>query len=831
MLARRPNRLFPVLAAAAGLCAMNADRATAAPARPSAAPARPSAAPAEPSPRGAAAPASSPTQPDTDLEVGDLEVGGEDDLLQKAIVQSATKSRTTVAEAPAVIHIVTATDIERFGHRHLLHTLLYTPGFLEVNAQYDQVPMWTVRGVNQAVLYLRDGLSMFDPVYNVVSSMRRVPVETIKRIEAMTSPGGVLWGANSYLGIVNVITKGARDVNGVELGMGGGHGPGDEMVIRPYLMYGQSFFDGALNVFAHWSLEWFKGPRYSAPEVWLYSPPPRVPGPLSYRYPGGIESSQPTSFYSVFDGKLSYEAKGGTRELMLAWQITFHKMPNLIQSAMDKKWRYWDGIHRPLGFLGGPQGTSPGYPALQRNRINWHESYAFLRYKDRFWKNRFGLNLRGYYIRFHRKFSPTVIFPSTEAVLPGLAFKSDVSAHRSGGTVDFDLQATSWLKLLAGGEVFYEWLENADVTFVAPLTENGQLDFSKVSTTCPFYNRDGSGIPRFSPGDPNQTTYRAGCRQPFIFDSDRLVYALFLSAQVRPFESLILDGGVRFQHAPLGNTPYAPVVLGSAAAVWNIWKEIFFKVNYATGFRPPVFNNTAGNGAAVQYAGNPDIEVEKSQAWQVELNTKILKNAGRIRQWGLRLNYSYTILENLIRILQGRYANSTERAIHAVEFFSDLYLEGGHRLTVSYTWARQWGASELDGGVFRSVPNHWFTAAGAFKILQRGHWQLWANTTLRVIGAFEDPNRTIRCSSPTNCAARSSDLDYDRIPAAAVWNLGLRARGRIAGKLVELSANLYNALDGRYHASDTFYDLGARVEVQPTPAPRLYFFLKARTTL
>lgn len=775
--------------------------------------------------------ARAPTSAGADETEDDLEGGEDEDLLQRAIVQSATKTRTTIAEAPAVIHIVTDKDLTDFGYRHVLQSLLFVPGFLEVNAQYDMMPMWTVRGVNQAILYLRDGLSMFDPVFNVTSTMRRVPLETIKRIEAMTSPGGVLWGANSFLGIANVITKTGPDVNGVELGLGGGHGPGDEMVIRPYVMYGQSLLKGRLNVFAHWSLEWFGGPRYSMPEPWLYSPPPRVPGTLSYRAPGGLDSSVPESFYSVFDGKISYQKPNTAREILLAWQITFHKMPNLVLSAMRKKWKFWDGINRPIGFLGGPQGTSPGIASLRANVINYHESYVFLRYKDRFWKDRFGLNTRGYYVRFDRQFQPAVIFPNTNGVLPGLAFNANVVAHRAGGTVDFDLDATRWLKLLFGGEVFYEWLKDADVSFVAPLTGSGQFDFSKVSVTCPYYNTTGTGIPNFDPTDPSRTTYVRGCRQPFIFDSDRMVYAMFLSARVKPWRRLTLDGGVRFQHAPLGNTPYDPVVLGSASAVWNFWREYFLKFNYAMGFRPPVFNNTAGNGAAVQYAGNPEIQVERSQAWQAELNLKLLKNKGRIRQWGIRLNYSYTILDKMIRILQGRYTNSGLRAIHAVELYSDLYLKGGHRFTLAYTFTQQHGDSELDGGNTRSVPNHWFTAATAIKIFERRGWQLWTHSTLRIIGAFEDPNRAIICYNSTSCAARSSDLTYDRIAPTAIWNLGLRLGGHIARKWFEVSADFYNVFDNGYYASDTFYDLDARVEAQATPGPRFYFFLKAKTNL
>jgi outer membrane receptor protein involved in Fe transport len=47
------------------------------------------------------------------------------------------------------------------------------------------------------------------------------------RIANEAGPGGVLWGSNSLLGILNVITKDAEDVEGVEVGGGLGQGDGD----------------------------------------------------------------------------------------------------------------------------------------------------------------------------------------------------------------------------------------------------------------------------------------------------------------------------------------------------------------------------------------------------------------------------------------------------------------------------------------------------------------------------------------------------------------------------------------------------------------------------
>jgi outer membrane receptor protein involved in Fe transport len=241
---------------------------------------------------------------DDDDDDGDAE---DRKLLLKNIVKSATKTETTVEEAPAVIHVITSDDISAFGYRNLIHPLLHVPGFLDSNAQFDSIPGFMALGVMQGVLYLRDGISMFDPMYNGPGAMRRVPLENIKRIEAMTSPGGVLWGANSYLGIVNVMTKDPEDVNGFEMGIGGGTGLGDQGVIRPYGMYGKTFFKGRLGVLVHWSLEWFKGPQYSVPEPYVVSTVAEFPGPTSWRFASGRRSRMPTSFFSQFDGKLRYQ--------------------------------------------------------------------------------------------------------------------------------------------------------------------------------------------------------------------------------------------------------------------------------------------------------------------------------------------------------------------------------------------------------------------------------------------------------------------------------------------------------------------------------------------
>ena len=83
----------------------------------------------------------------------------------------------------------------------------------------------------------------------------------------VTGPGGVLWGANSFLGIVNVITKDAEDVNGLEVSAGYGDGPGNKQDFKAYALFGKTFFNGKLKIFQHVSLRDLHRPDLRHPAV------------------------------------------------------------------------------------------------------------------------------------------------------------------------------------------------------------------------------------------------------------------------------------------------------------------------------------------------------------------------------------------------------------------------------------------------------------------------------------------------------------------------------------------------------------------------------------
>src|SRR2546428_3253942 len=88
---------------------------------------------------------------------------------------------------------------------------------------------WAIsaRGFNgttaNKLLVLIDGRTIYTPLFSgVFWDVQEVPLEDIDRIEVISGPGATLWGANAVNGVINVITKDAKDTQGFLLTGGGG---------------------------------------------------------------------------------------------------------------------------------------------------------------------------------------------------------------------------------------------------------------------------------------------------------------------------------------------------------------------------------------------------------------------------------------------------------------------------------------------------------------------------------------------------------------------------------------------------------------------------------
>jgi iron complex outermembrane receptor protein len=142
----------------------------------------------------------------------------------KSFVTIASGSRQPIARAPSVATVVTAEDIAAIGAADLDEVLETVPGLHVARSPLGYNPIYTIRGIstqyNPQVLMLVNGV----PITGVTFGDRSIvwggmPVENIARIEVIRGPGSALYGADAFSGVVNIITKKAEDIVGVEAGI------------------------------------------------------------------------------------------------------------------------------------------------------------------------------------------------------------------------------------------------------------------------------------------------------------------------------------------------------------------------------------------------------------------------------------------------------------------------------------------------------------------------------------------------------------------------------------------------------------------------------------
>jgi iron complex outermembrane receptor protein len=141
-------------------------------------------------------------------------------------VTSVSKGPVKLSQTAAAIFVITQEDIRRSGVRSLPEALRLAPG-VDV-AQIDSVK-WAVgiRGfqsrLSRDLLVLIDGRSVYDPLFHgVYWEVQDTLLEDIDRIEIIRGPGGTIWGANAVNGVINIITKNAKDTRGTLVSAGGG---------------------------------------------------------------------------------------------------------------------------------------------------------------------------------------------------------------------------------------------------------------------------------------------------------------------------------------------------------------------------------------------------------------------------------------------------------------------------------------------------------------------------------------------------------------------------------------------------------------------------------
>jgi iron complex outermembrane receptor protein len=121
-------------------------------------------------------------------------------------------------EAPAASYVITQEQIRRSAMTRIPDLLRLVPGMQVGKVSANN---WSIVSrsdptlFNPRMLVQMDGRTLYTPLFGgVYWGVQDTLLQDIERIEVIRGPGSSLWGSNAVNGIVNIVTKSARDTQG-----------------------------------------------------------------------------------------------------------------------------------------------------------------------------------------------------------------------------------------------------------------------------------------------------------------------------------------------------------------------------------------------------------------------------------------------------------------------------------------------------------------------------------------------------------------------------------------------------------------------------------------
>ncbi len=148
-------------------------------------------------------------------------IGWEESILGEELptVLTASRLKQPKAEVPASITVITAKHIKLWGVRTLPELMKFVPGMFVGHADDDNNASVAYHTSNPNIMrrlqVLVDGRSVYkSAIATVIWDDIGLAIEDIDRIEVTRGPNAALYGANSYLGVINILTKHPEDSQG-----------------------------------------------------------------------------------------------------------------------------------------------------------------------------------------------------------------------------------------------------------------------------------------------------------------------------------------------------------------------------------------------------------------------------------------------------------------------------------------------------------------------------------------------------------------------------------------------------------------------------------------
>lgn len=133
-----------------------------------------------------------------------------EDLLQVKII-TASNIEESLAEAPATMIVLSKAEILARGYDNLTEVFDDLPGMEMIRPFGDTYFVNYMRGYRNTIgtpyLVLIDGVVFNSLYFNITMNIATLPMSNVQRIEVVYGPASSVYGANAFMGVINIITQ------------------------------------------------------------------------------------------------------------------------------------------------------------------------------------------------------------------------------------------------------------------------------------------------------------------------------------------------------------------------------------------------------------------------------------------------------------------------------------------------------------------------------------------------------------------------------------------------------------------------------------------------
>jgi len=548
-------------------------------------------------------------------------------------VAIATRHETKISKAPGIVTVITTEEIKNLGYRTFVEILRTIPGFEILKDGSNGVVVPAVRGITSSnkVRLMLNGHFVNSPFTgSAFGRFDDFPVENIKKIEIIRGPGSAMYGENAFTAVINIITKDAKDIDGVKVSSG----YGSFETYEENVVFGKTY--GKVD----------------------------VSGMLHYRQTGGFDGIVESDRQTILDNTLSSfgvpavsKAPGrvhdGRQEYDMNLKVTYKEF-------------YFEGLYinkNVSPFIGGPQ-----YALTDESQIRDNYVFGEVGYKKKY-EEKLTIKPRLYYDQFD-------LDNYIESLPEGTTVPFDTD-----GDGNYDTLNTYPDGFIGNGKVTQK-IVGTEIPFDYDLFDGNIITLGFEYRLINQTNIEFSG--NFHPAtyDVLDSVRDFSDTYPFLKEATRRIWSVYQKRTWDITDTLNLTLGARHdQYSDFGGAT-SP----RSGLTWAFMKDASLKLLYGEAFRAPNFVEMfTTNQPAIR--GNEDLDPETIRTYEVGLRYRFNKYVTS------GINYFNNDIKDLIvlKTLESnqntsRYENFGDANIQGIEMETKVDIAKGNYVFMNYTF-------------------------------------------------------------------------------------------------------------------------------------------------